>query len=268
MNNKRKIRHLVSYCISVLTGATIALILLAANYEFAVYDPENLAASFEKSDYFNEQKQTAEQALNALAESADLPEGFLDMDDYADDFERDMRSQVYGRNDRVADLESIGVAEILGERLDSQGIKRTIQSDMGILKLGDDVSAILRENSQVPGMEEWWAAKEQAGRVSVVLAASMTVLLIAECLVLWLIQTRKKQTFRYLSVAAFLGGAAGMIGTVCLYKRIRAPGGEALAAVWEIYRTSMLTTGMKLAAVALLIGLILAVIRIALRGEG
>ena len=260
MMDRRKKRHIISGLLAGLMAVTVGFLLLTAIFYFGSYSSSLLSQSFEKSGYYLEKKEETRQEITRVLREAGIPETLFEFSEFEDDFEQKMRSQVYGRNDRIPELESISVAGSLHKHIEELKVRRTLRSEKGTLKLADRISGILLDNSIVPGIADWWEKRASLKRIMELFMAGMMGMLLTEGAVLWFLQSRKFRTCYYMSAGLFLGCLSGILETLWFYRSWEGDPAGVLAGVWEIFRKGILSAGLECCAVIFLAGVILAAV--------
>lgn len=259
-HKKRRQRHLISGLLTGMAAVTTGILLLTAMYAFGLFNGSILSQSFETSGYYRMRKEEAGKEITDILIRAGLPESFYVFSEQEDHFEQKMRSQVYGRNDRIPEIESISVAGTLHRQLEALKVKRTLRSEKGTLKLADRISGILLKKSTVPGIADWWETRESMNSTMMIVMAAMTGMLFAEGVILWFLQSRRSRASFYLSAGLLFGCLAGISETLWISRSMQTDPAVLIAGVWELFRSGVLYAGLECCAVILFTGVILAAV--------
>lgn len=257
MTDKRKRRHAVSWFLVFLLGCDLAFFFFALFYRFGVFNPSFLANAFGKSGYYQEQNEIAETRLAECFQRAGLPEDFLTFSVFKDAFERNMRNQVYGRQDTVPELTGLSIADEIGIRLDEMGDdERSLQAEGGILRLSSEIGDAFHETGKVAGVSVWQEAKAALEQVFPMMVMAFMVLLAVGCVFLFFLQKRKKKFFLLLGIALAAGSALYMVFCGIFLLGMGSDGGSSMLLgnenVLKLYRESVLTAGLSIGAVGLI----------------
>lgn len=263
MNMKRKTRHFVSGLLAFLIAVSFAMMILFTIFHFGVFNQSVLIRSFEQGMYYNEQCNMIEQNVHRYIETAGLMEDIFDPSVYRTSLERKIRSQVYGRHDEISDLNKLKIAENMLESLSDQGVKTTLHSEQGILKLADKVGDIFAEGTTVPGIKEWQREKQLfLNNSKIPLIVSIFLNIVLAC-ILFLIQSRKYRFINYFSVTVMISSFIGLAESILLSsfpKNVLSNTNSELgnmALVIMEYQKEITYTGLKINAGVLLTGITL-----------
>lgn len=257
MTDKRKRRHAASWFLVFLLGCDLAFFFFALFYRFGIFNPSFLANAFERSGFYQEQDKTAEARLADCFRQAGLPEDFLPFSMFQNAFERNMRNQVYGRQDTVPELTGLSIADEIGARLDEMGDdERSLQAEGGILRLSGEIGDAFQETGRVTGVLEWQEARSALEQAFPAMVAAFVVLLLAGCGFLYFLQKRKKKFFLLLGMALAAGSVLyAVLGAIVLFGLGMDGGSSGLLGnenVMKLYRESVLTAGFAIGGVGLL----------------
>lgn len=253
MSGRRKARHAISVLLIFVLTVCFTVFVLAAVFYFGVFSQSVLTRCFGQSGYYARQCEALEQKVRQHMEEAALSESLLDPSQYGPALERRMRSQVYGRNDAVLELNPLSLAEDMLRSLGEQGMEPTLHSSEGILKLTNHISGLFEAGTEIPEIAKWRQEKQVFSEKFSVFVVVLTAMTLVPLVVLYRIQSRKYKFFYYLSLSLMLASLAGVLGSFGMFGDVEAGWRDQGVASW--YRKEILLTGIKVSTGICLAGI-------------
>ena len=205
MTDKRKQRHAMGWVLVFFLGCDLAFLFLILFFRFGLYNTRFLAEAFEESGYYSEQETLMEERFQELLSEAELSE-LLEFDSFRDAFEREMRNQVYGRQDEVPELTASSMAAAIEGKLDELGLdERSLLAEGGILLLSEDLGTMFHETGQIPGVASFWESERVLERTAPLLLGALCAVFFAGSGFLFFLRKRRRKYLKLLGAALAVG---------------------------------------------------------------